>query len=308
MWLKLLFLGLVSFKLIAAVPTEDGLLKNANNNDVQAKIIILRMMATSEDSLNKSIYLKLVFSLENTQQVSLLQMIYSGSQMLPNQLLFAKYFPSLLQQMKTENSKKKNLFYSTLEMLLMNRPEGMELFLSKSGIKINKGVENVNVEKVNLLKAYKQFLQSNPKGKEDNSPLNPQDPKQKEAILELFRANTYKRSENVSLIKKDNEFFWQVDWKNIFAYYSNEERQLRLIKDSTDGQDTKLEFNNYLLFNGINEFPKYILVESGQDNKIRIQTLGIESRLKMDKKPEEIFKEFKTVASTEENTLSTLLY
>lgn len=51
---------------------------------------------------------------------------------------------------------------------------------------------------------------------------------------------------------------WKVDWKSAQGYFSNEERQFREMDYSTSDSQIKLEANNYLLFNGTNELPKFM--------------------------------------------------
>ena len=90
-------------------------------------------------------------------------------------------------------------------MLTTNRSQGVEAFLEKNGVNIVKNKTIINEDKLKLLRAYRAYL-VNSKGRGDaGSPLSPDDPKAKERVLDLFRANTFKQAKNVELVKKDNE-------------------------------------------------------------------------------------------------------
>ena len=199
-----------SFSISAAVPTEEGLLKNLNNAEISGNLITIKTMiqnltpavgSVSETENTKTDFYKFILFLENTNTVSLLQMEYSNSQMQNNQLREVKYFPDLLTAIKREKTPEKGMFYSVLMMLATNRSQGMESFLEKGGVQIVHNKNILNEEKMKLLRTYRSYLANN-KGKGDaNSPLNPADPQSKAKVLELFKANNFMRSKNIELIK-----------------------------------------------------------------------------------------------------------
>lgn len=303
----LIFIFLATTITQASVPTEEGLLKNLNNAEVLGKYITVRAMMRSapavvlsegsspgaEMEINKPDFYKFIISIENPNVISFFQVAYSSAQMLNSQILDVKYIPDLLAAIKKEKNQEISFFYSIYLMLTTNYSSGVEAFLEKSGVQIVKNVNILNAEKIKLLKAYKSYLVNN-KGKGDaTSPLNPTDPKNKSKVLELFRSNTFERLKNIELVKVENEFQWKVDWKNIKGYFTNEERRLRLMEYSTGNSTMKIEANNYVLFNGINELPKNITVKDTRGVLTTIQILGLETKKSIDKKLTEQYEEAK---------------
>ncbi|MEA9354834.1 hypothetical protein SHI21_01380 [Bacteriovorax sp. PP10] len=292
MFSKLLIVMMISFSAVASVPTEEGLLRNLNNADLPGQYITVKTMVQSLTEADKTDYVKFQISAENPNTVGLLQTTYSNGQMLNSQIKSVKYFPDLLAQIRREKAPEKSLFYSVLMMLTTNRSQGMEAFLEKNGISVVKNKTILNEDKIKLLRAYRAHLVNN-KGKGDSgSPLNPEDPKNKEKVLDLFRSNTFKRAKNIELVKKDNEFMWKVDWKAAQGFFSNEERQFRAIDYSTADSQIKIEANSYLLFNGTNELPKFMNIKDSAGQLYKIQTLGLDIK-RTDKRLADSYEELK---------------
>ncbi len=290
----------LTFSATASVPTEEGLLKNLNNAGIPGNLITIKAMAqeapVGSAAEGRSDFYKFVISLENPNVISLLQVAYSNGQMLNSQIKDVKYIPDLLTAIKKEKTIDKGLFYSVLMMLATNHPQGMEMFLEKTGVQVVKNKDVLNEEKLKLLKAYRDYLKTN-KGKGDaNSPLNPQDPQNKAKIVELFRANTFERSKNIELVKQDNEFMWKVDWKSTQAYFSNEERRLRKLDYISGDLAFKVEANDYVLFNGTNELPKILQIKDTKGQTTKLQILGLDTKTNREKKLIQRYEEAKKSA------------
>lgn len=291
-FLILLLAFTTSLSAFASVPTEEGLLRNLNNADLPGSYITVKAMVQSLTEADKIDYVKFQISLDNPNTIGLLQTTYSNGQMLNSQIKAVKYFPDLMGQIRREKTAEKSLFYGVLMMLTTNRPQGMEVFLEKNGVSVVKNKTILNEDKMKLLRAYRAHLINN-KGKGDaGSPLNPEDPKNKERVLDLFRSNTFRRAKNIELVKKDNEFMWKVDWKSAQGFFSNEERQFRAIDYTTTDTQIKIEASGYLLFNGTNELPKFMNVKDSNGQLYKIQTLGLDIK-RTDKRLAESYEELK---------------
>jgi hypothetical protein len=263
------------------------------------------MMVQLLNEQDKTEYIKLQLSLDSPNSITALQTIYSNGQMLNSQVKSVEYIPDLLAQIKREKSPEKSMFYAVLMMLTTNRSQGVEAFLEKNGIGIVKNKTILNEDKMRLLRAYRSHLVNN-KGRGDTgSPLNPEDPKNKEKVLDLFRSNTYKRAKNIELVKKDNEFMWKVDWKSAQGYFSNEERQFRALDYSNGDSQIKLEASNYLLFNGTNELPKFMNLKDSKGALYKVQTLGLDIK-RNDKRLADSYEELKKNPNLEDTTNSFL--
>lgn len=309
-----LVLCMLSLNLLASVPTEEGLLKNLNNADLPGKNITIKMQVQQQvaDKVlagpenEKMDYVKLVLSLDNANAIGLLQVTYNNSQMQNSQIKDVKYIPDLLGQIRREKQIEKSMFYAVMMMLATNYSQGMEAFLEKNGVSIVKNKAILNEDKLKLLRAYRSFLINN-KGRGDaGSPLNPEDPKNREQIVNLFRSNTFKRANNIELIKLDNEFMWKVDWKNIQGYFTNEERRFRALDYSTMEAHVKLEATSYLLFNGVNELPKYLTLKDSKDTTYKLQVLGLDNKIKAEKRLSDVWEDLKKLSPSVENSYSFL--
>lgn len=313
--LAFLIILVFSSQIFAAVPTEEGLLKNLNNAGIPGNLITIKAMVqgatlgnVTEAEGSKTDYYKFVISLENPNVISLFQVAYSNGQMLNTQIRDVKYVPDLVTAIKREKSPDRGMFYAALVMLATNRSAGMEAFLEKSGIQIVKNKNILNEEKMKLLRAYRTYLATN-KGKgEANSPLNPPDPQNKAKVVELFRANTFERSKNVELTKVENEFMWKVDWKSMQAYFSNEERRLRKLEFNSGDLNTRLEANEYIMFNGTNELPKFLYMKDSKGQTAKMQILGLDTKTNREKKLSERYEEAKKAAPSGTTENYTFLY
>lgn len=289
-----------SISVLGAVPTEEGLLKNLNNAGIPGNLITIKGMVqnsslavgtVADTEGPKADFYKFVLSLENPNVVSLFQVIYSNGQMQNNQIREVKYIPDLLLAIKREKSPEKGMFYAILMMLTTNNSLGVEAFLEKGGIQIVRNKDILNEDKMRLLRTYRTYL-TKQKGKGDaNSPLNPTDPQNKAKVLELFRANTFLRSKNIELVKIDNEFLWKADWKSAKGYFTNEERRLRVMEYATGDVSIKLEAQDYILFNGTNELPKFISFKDSKGQTAKMQILGLDTITNKEKKLSERYED-----------------
>jgi hypothetical protein len=90
----------IGSNLFAAVPTEEGLLKNLNNAPVAGNLVTIKTMVQSnavvEGESVKTDFYKWVFSLENPNMISLLQIQYSNGQMQAIQMRDVKFIPDIM--------------------------------------------------------------------------------------------------------------------------------------------------------------------------------------------------------------------
>lgn len=272
----MIFIGcFFSVLLFASVPTEEGLLRNLNNSNLPGNLITIKANIIKGEGARTDYY-KFILGLDGAL-IGLYQINFSNPQMLANQVQDIKYIPDLIAALRKEKSLDKGLFYGALVMLATNRSSAMEVFLEKNGIAITKNKDIINQEKLDLLKTYRSYLTTY-KGKgETNSPLNPADPKEKAKILEVFKSSIYQRAKNISLTKIENEFFWEVDWRNVKGFFTNEDREMRSIIYTAVDASARIDATNYISFNNNNRFPKYMTYKdtSGEQFKITVQSEDI---------------------------------
>lgn len=282
----------LSLNCFAAVPTEEGLLKNLNNPNLPGQFVTLKAMIKKinepgKPENNRVDYYKFVLATEG--EMSLLQVSYNGSQMQNAQIQDVKYISNLNDAIKKEKMPERAMFYAVMSMLASNRPIGMISLVEKTGSAVTMNKQLLNEDKLKLLKTYRSYLQST-KGKgEATSPLNPQDPEEKNKVLDLFKANTYQRSQNISMVKEGNEYLWLVDWKTIRALFTNEERRLKILSYNQGEINYRIEASEYTSFNNNNEFPKYIVIKDENGDQYKVQFLSEDVKKSSDKKFTEQF-------------------
>lgn len=289
---------------MAAIPTEEGLLKNLNNpQPIQGQTIIKLKVLGADEGKAEAFY-KVTLTNENPNTIQVLQQKYNGAQMNNTQLKDVKFEADLLSKIRREKASEKTLFYSSLMFLVFNKGTGIESLIEKNGGAVTKTRTMYNEEKLRLLRNYKVFLAGGKGKSEADSPLNPQDPKEKQRVQELFRSNSLRPSPNIQLTKLGSEFLWAADWKSVMAYFTNEERRLRILDLQATDAASKIEFDQYGMLNGVNEFPKAMAVVSKEGAVYRIQVLSVESRGNKEKsiasKVEELKKIFPDSAAREE--------
>ncbi len=291
---KILFLSLLlSFSVQASIPTEEGLLRNLNNPEVKSGQTIIRFKVKGQDETKPEAYYKITLSSENPNAVQVLQQKFSSVQMLPNQVKDMKLEMDLLARLRREKPSEKNLFYSVLIFLAFNRPQGMENLIEKSGGTIVRTKSLVNEEKMRLLRNYRSYLTNSKSKGEADSPLNPSDAREKQRTQDLFRSNTLKSSPNVKLTKIGSEFLWHADWKTMQAFFTNEERRLRIVEFSNSETNIKAELDQYAILNGMNEFPRSMLIQAKDASIYRIQVIGVETKATGEKQLPAKFEEMK---------------
>lgn len=295
----------MTLELFASVPTQEGLLRNVSNSEIDGTFINLKFSVKLLDDSVPMEFVKLNLNIVSPKEISALQTIYSNAQMLKSQIISVKYIPNVVTAIKVEKTADRALYNSIILLLAANNPYGLKTFLEKNGASVETNAKVINEEKMALLKNYKNFLVKNKSRSDVGSPLNPEDPKQKEKAVELFKSNTFKRAENIDLAKKDNEFMWKVDWKATQVFFSNENREFRVLEHSTTDAIFKVEATNYLLFNGVNTMPKFLNIRQSSGALARVQTIAQEVK-KTDKKPADLYYELKDGANQKNSSFGFL--
>jgi hypothetical protein len=253
----------------AAVPTEEGLLRNLSNPNLAGKIVTIHLSLKNE-------FMKLIFLMDKPNSIEMIQATYGDSQMQPSQLKDIKVFQDLSSVLAKETHPERSLFYGTMLMLATNRSVGMEIFLDKNGVKVTKNKELLNEDKMNLLRSYHSYLANNRGKGENDSPLNPVDPTERNQVIALFKSNTYTPSKNIELIKEGDLFLWKADWKSLQGYFTNEERRLKKFQYKNQEGEFIIEASDYTSFNGNNDLPKYVEVKTDKGSEAKIQILSEE--------------------------------
>lgn len=284
-------LGLFSSQL-HSMPTAEGLFRNSNNKELTGNLIVVTAMvepiiaqaeiaATQVEEAAivqpKPSYYKWLMSLERENHIDLIQVTYNNSQLKENQVVFSRYLPDVKRVVADDNSLERSLFYGLLGTLVLNDSQLLAPTLSKysQGFVANK--ELMSRDKVELYRQYKDYLEK--KQKEDNveanSPLKPENPELAKLVQETLAAPMYRNAENVKLIRVNNNLMWEVDLKNIVAYFSNEDHRLSRLDYQSPLGDLSLKVDDYVLFDGAHELPKTLIINDMSGKSWRVKFLGL---------------------------------
>lgn len=298
----LIFLVLIENLAIASVPTVEGLFRNSSNKDVTAEAVIvsysieeqqneLIMQKTESEVVSneletemlkektKPIFVKeTLYKHSDSNTIQSIKYIYNSGEMKTKDLVKFKYSPNYRAKIINEFNINKRLLSSLAMMYLRNDSEIIGTLLKDKGNNYLSNKEILNSDKKKLLETYKEYLIST---KEDPdlraelaSPLNPTDLEEKGKVLDLMKKNIYQKTNQVNLVKVQNEFRWKVDLGTIRAEFTNEGHRLKKLYLQSNG-NLEVTTGDHVLFNGIHELPKVIIFKSSNDRVYRIRFLSL---------------------------------
>lgn len=292
--LFLIVLFLIVNVSIAAIPTDEGLLRNPNNQIIAGQQVTLKAEVRKqlEGGAGERVdHYKFVFIIDD--KISLLQINYSNSQMLASQIQDVKFIADLEDAIRKDRTPERGMFYGALAMLATNKADPIEAFIERTGSSIIKNKALMNEDKIKLIRTYRNYLLTT-KGKgEATSPLNPQDPAEKAKVVEIFKSNTFTRSKNIELVKEGNEFLWKADWKSVVGYFTNEERRLKSLEYSDVVAKVRMEAGEYAMLNNVNEFPRSLFLRDSAGESYKMSFYFQEVKKAQEKKLIDRFEEAK---------------
>ncbi|EQC50054.1 hypothetical protein M899_3485 [Bacteriovorax sp. BSW11_IV] len=304
---------ILSFKITAAVPTAEGLLRNPNNNDITGNLILLNVSVlhtmtgelsdeAAETTKKSSLgYYKFLLNNEERRSGEIIQGQYFNSSFSDREIARLDSYRNLGATLQSDQIIERELFYSLMMMFAMNESKYMGNFIKKysSDFKLNN--EMLNREKVKLLDEYKKYLtmiKADPSLKDHvKSPLAKEGEEEAKKIKEIMDSPTYDDNKNVELVKIGENFFWKVKFDNGEMMFSNEEHQLQQMTLNFGGKKINVYALEYLLFDGQHEMPKKIKIEMGDGNTYDVSILVYKDILSKNKTFSERLKDLKTVQS-----------
>ncbi len=331
---KLLFLVTIftSNALLSAIPTTEGLFRNTNNGDLTGNIIKIRaiiretkdynfaesssagetadLLPTPSATPNLSAspyYFEFIFSLGEEKRTELLQLEFSRSTMEKNFIKKVTYVPNLLKRIKEDKNLASSLFYSLLLMFATNDANGMMTTLNKivPGQPLNR--EILNTEKVTLLKNYQHYLtaiKANPAQEgELKNPMKPEDPEEMERVKNILKDGMYSSSPAIKIVKKENQFFWNLSLENFTANFFQDTHRMRDLTTTLDSKTVNLYCGEYLLFDGVHELPKVLFFNKAYEN--RVIEISMSSLSNINDKSKKFYERYKEYKELEEKVVNT---
>lgn len=282
-----LLIALISLSLQASTPTTEGLFRNANNAEISANLVMVKLILSSKASNQlletpvgdlaeekitegateeeQKLYVKFLLSEDGDNRVQAIQALYSDSKMTDSSLFDVRYFSNLKNKIKTSD-KVQGLFYATLSSLTLNRSEEMAAFLKVNSKTFKSNEELIDREKMALYEKYKRYLSL---VKEDetlketmDNPMKPNDDEGKELVKAIKKRPFMNKDPFVSLVKDQNGFFWKAENDVLTAIFENKTMRLERISYGNVSKNIKLSLDDYILFDGSHELPKTIKLDT----------------------------------------------
>jgi len=310
---KIIFLGLMfSFYCGANIPTAESLFRNGSNSTISSNTVALKLQLEeietddedSEDVQSREIenpinqnglgqligsvgpgiklkkkYIKVIFFNGPQNKIHLLQLEYKDRALNKSNLINVKYTKDILGELASAKvSSEKKLFYSTLLVLVLNENQGFVNFLKNSGnerFKTNQELTNAPLKA--LLDRYKHYLYVIRYDKKLNlqSPLRPSDKEEQQRVKDLMKEGLFVDDGTVRLIKKKRNFYWNVDLGDFKAEFTNENHFLHTLAFHRGATKFDLSCSDYILFNGIHELPKNLILKMSHGKIYRLRTLSL---------------------------------
>lgn len=300
---SIFLLGIIffNFQIVrAATPTVEGLFRNGNNAIVEANLCAIKFMVEehsndkneiredkkSENKINEVRYFKLIFR-KDENDLNLLHLRYNSSSMSSNSLEEIIDINNLQSKIVSFGTYSRELFYSLIYMYSFNDSMLIRKVLKKHNNNFKSNEELINQEKASLLEKYKEYLikkndinrdeKEKEKEKEElMSPLEPKDDEDIAKVNNLLSRNMYNKSHEVRLIRNGRDFFWEVKLENLNGLFVSENHHLRKIQFSNEKHElTEFIFGNYMLFDGIHELPKRIIIRKNGEIIYELRILGL---------------------------------
>ncbi|MDH5580308.1 MAG: hypothetical protein OEY33_00235 [Bdellovibrionales bacterium] len=298
--MKLKIIIVFLFPILAfAKPTMEGLFRNVNSAEVEGELTLVRFMIEelNNESLLKQVkveeqgpennvepgmmenrvapkFIKLLLSKESENKMGLVQLEFLDNKMKSSEVTRVKYISDIKDMVALDTSLSRRIFYSLLLMYTMNDSVVIADTLKKVDMDFKTNEESIDEGKKDFLKKYKNYLEAikqDPELKESvPNPLKPENPDELEFVKSLEKSSIYKESDKIQLVRKEGQFFWELGLNNINALFDNKTGRLNKLKLSFFGGDIEIRANDYLLFDGIHEAPKNIIIRNSDQRLFRV--------------------------------------
>src|SRR5690606_23317527 len=118
-----------------------------------------------------------------------------------------------------------------------------------------KNREILNKNQLQLISRYKWFIQQSKSNPDLKNPMLAESSEEKERLEETINSPFYEKSPYVKRVRKEDEFFWEIDSDKLFARFVQADRQLEKLVFKSSYGDVEVNLKSYVLFNANFIFP-----------------------------------------------------
>lgn len=279
--------------LLAAVPSVEGLFRGAGNNDIVAEGVQFSYIASVELEENETlpegqiekVYVRITTSKEKNRDINLIQEVYKYENNQRGERLSLKYITRLGKYLKKVSLEEKRVFLSLLFSLARNESAYISDFLKENDPDYIDNKQAMDKEKLAILSDYKNKLIL----KKDVDDLEIE-AEQMKKYRETLSKSLFQKKDVVNLIRQNKKFLWDVSLSNFSAKFDVNSHKLEQALYSKGDKKIQLNFNDYILFNGLHTLPKNISMHVNETNSINVQVNQLRHIKNFNKK--ELFKKY----------------
>ncbi|MDC1174448.1 hypothetical protein OAT67_03595 [Bacteriovoracaceae bacterium] len=300
---KTIMLLFLCSSLLASVPTPEGLLRNPNNKDITDNLIVVKfstekkkddvlsvqeMVATEEmisqdeqiskKEMDKILYVKQIYVIDENKRVDLIQATYESGQMNNESLVNVVTRENILKNLGNEPSAEKGLFYSLMSMLTLNTSEVFMNYLKMNNVLLPSNNDLRNKEKVDLYAKYKTYLKLKKEDEESDieNPLSPTDEESKKIVKEVMDKPFFENTEIIKLTKEVSGYFWEIDKDGFWAKFENSSKRLNRIRLNKASNVIDISLDEFIVYDGKHEFPRFINYKTFTNEHYIVKTLAVD--------------------------------
>lgn len=282
---NIFFFVLFSLSSFASGPNMEGLFRNLSSGDATGNVQILKLRMVpleidgQKENSEESKYIKMVFSIEDSQ-VDLFQLEYKNANFSDSEVVRVRHFPSLNKVVMSDGNIERSIFYGLLSMFATNLSKPLVFVLRKLDPDFLLNSNILNEEQVRIYSKQRRHLVSVRSGATQASapsPLRPATDDEKKKISETMNQDMYKKSENVNLVRENNNFYWQIKLSKIEALFSNKDFSILKLKIMQKESNYEYSFANYTMMSGESFLPQKIIYKNPNDKLFETQIFSFES-------------------------------
>lgn len=242
--------------------------------------LILSSDEPKTETLKSSFFYKYLFDNSNQKLDKVILSKYSDSEMRIPDLLDLK----VKRDIKTTETEtvnfEKRLIDGLVTMYSMNSSKIMSNLFKGISPDFLTNKEVLNNDKKELLQQYKEYLvkknaydekiknlkksgaiQSDTELSDEEAPVSPlisEETDEKERIQGIISQSMYKKPENIKLVRDGKDFFWEINYQNVWARFTNENHELKHLKIKKDGIEIEVVPHEFVTYGGRYRVPKEI--------------------------------------------------
>jgi len=285
---------LITFNVLAAIPTMEGLFRNSINPDITDNLIVVNVKASvkpvNDDTSSDTAFYKILFNNTVGERKEDIIAKYATAEMDNDLIIDVKFLLTESELLKDMGKVARNFNFATLSMFTTNSSTLISKLLKQFDPEFTLNSELVNLEKKELFAKYKRYLinkkEYDKKTKqmkkdgatveesgaliEPTSPLITEDEEEKKKIDGMLTGSIYNTQSHIKLSKDGAEFFWNIETDKLTAKFKNETHQLKSLKLNTGNEELNIIPNDYVTFKQYQLPKKYVFRNNSQESVFEI--------------------------------------